>query len=260
MKRALLAGTILWLAAYGVYAVDIGGDELGITLDFTYASKYIWHGYDVYDGRGAFQPGLNLDFKGFYGGIFGSWADSSRFTDQSEVDFYLGYEFTFFKDDWYAIYNYITYKYYSHPSMGDRNDLQELANGLSFPKLIPIGPSFLVPYYDTYYIWAGFQGERWIDNGNVHDFGFAYDLPVPSLLAEQENQKIRFNWGITFNDGTLTSNSEWSHTTFGVSTTFEWNNFYLTPSLHYQWSLDNAFNAVNRDDEFYASVGMGYRF
>ena len=42
-------------------AVDIGGETIGITTDFTYASKYLWHGYDILDDRTAFQPSVTVD-------------------------------------------------------------------------------------------------------------------------------------------------------------------------------------------------------
>ena len=40
-----------------------GQDEpakLGIDLDATYASKYIWRGYDLFDDHAAFQPSVNI--------------------------------------------------------------------------------------------------------------------------------------------------------------------------------------------------------
>ena len=259
-KWILFVACALGISALNTMAVEIGGNELGIELDFTYASKYIWHGYDVYNDHGAFQPRVQLDYRGIYAGIMGSWADTSGFTDRDEVDFFAGYECTFFEDEWYAIYNYITYTYYSHPATGDEGDIQELANGLSFPKLFPLGPSFLVPRYDSFYIWNGFQGSRFIDNGNVHEFGLTYDLPVPSLLPEQDNQTVRLDWAVDYNDGTLTSNSDWSHTTIGVSTRFEWKGIFFVPALNYLWSLDSAFNAVNDENECYATFKVGYRF
>ena len=43
------------------WAVEIGEEELGITADFTYVSKYIWKGYDLLDdrfpGRARRSPG-----------------------------------------------------------------------------------------------------------------------------------------------------------------------------------------------------------
>ncbi len=64
----LLAVVILLIAAAFVQAKQAewyGEDRLGVTLDFTYASRYIWRGFDLYRSNdGAIQPSIDVDLCG----------------------------------------------------------------------------------------------------------------------------------------------------------------------------------------------------
>ena len=40
------------------------GSSLGVTLDTTYVSKYVWHGYDIFDDHAAIQPSVAVDLFG----------------------------------------------------------------------------------------------------------------------------------------------------------------------------------------------------
>lgn len=241
-------------------SVDLWGETVEGRLDITYSSQYLWHGYDVFDEHGTFQPRWRMEWNGFYAGVVGEWPDAGGFVDQTEINPFLGYECTLFPDDWYALYNYITYIYYTHPHTGNQLDKQELANGLAFPNMIPLGPARLVPFVDTFFVWDGTQSSRNFDAGNIVVFGLTCAYPLPPLLAGQERQDLDLRWDVTYNDGALQANSAWSHTSLGASTTFEWNNFYLTPALEAQLSLDDSPWAVNREDELVASFTVGYRF
>jgi len=61
----LLAVVILLIAAafaQAEQAEQAEGDRLGVTLDFTYASRYIWRGFDLYRiNDGAIQPSIEVD-------------------------------------------------------------------------------------------------------------------------------------------------------------------------------------------------------
>ena len=37
---------------------------LGVTLDSTFVSKYMWRGYDILGDHGAWQPSVDLDLFG----------------------------------------------------------------------------------------------------------------------------------------------------------------------------------------------------
>ncbi|HQH73347.1 MAG TPA: hypothetical protein PK360_14835 [bacterium] len=241
-------------------AVDLWGETIDGRLDLTYSTQYLWHGYDVFDDNGTFQPRFQLEWNGLYAGVVGEWPDSGGHVNQTEINPFLGYECTLFQDEWYALYNYITYVYYTHPKTGNELDKQELANGLSFPNLIPLGPSHLVPFVDTFFIWDGTQSSRNFDSGNIVVFGVSYAFPIPPLLGGQDKQDIDLRWDVTYNDGALNTNSAWSHTTLEAATTFKWNGLYFTPAVDVQFSLDDSPLAVNSEDEVVASFTLGYRF
>lgn len=79
-----------------VWPLEIGEQDLGITVGSTYVTKYIWRGYDLLDDHGAWQPSITLDYRGFYIGVWGSWAVDGGFVDATELDYFIGYERTLF--------------------------------------------------------------------------------------------------------------------------------------------------------------------
>lgn len=238
-------------------AVDLLGEELSISTDFTFASKYVWHGYDIFDDHAAFQPSIHLDYRGFFGGVWGAWPAGSGFEELTELDLYFGYAFSLFEEKPYALDIFSSYTYFVYPKTNSLGDVQELALGISMPQLINIGPSYLVPSYTVFYDWDGVQSEIHIDNGWFHTLGLSYALPASIFLKNDTEQTIDFSCDITYNEGVFGSDSGWSHSTFGISSTFTWSKFYLTPSINYQWSFEDT---VNDEDEFYASISVGYTF
>jgi hypothetical protein len=64
-----IAGFIIGLICMGIPVPAEGYKqeekaELGIQLDATWVSKYIWRGQDLYDGHAAFQPSFTYDLFG----------------------------------------------------------------------------------------------------------------------------------------------------------------------------------------------------
>ncbi|MHC4569654.1 MAG: hypothetical protein ACYTE3_28340, partial [Planctomycetota bacterium] len=59
MKKSILAGMALLFAVGGLAYAQEG--ELHGVVDFTYQSKYLWRGIDVYDDKSAMQPSVMLD-------------------------------------------------------------------------------------------------------------------------------------------------------------------------------------------------------
>lgn len=252
----VLSGSV----AFSQDAEESSDPHLGVTVDFTYASQYMWKGYDIYRGDGAFQPSVTLDYAGFYAGVWGSWADSSGNEDLTEVDLLFGYKRQLFEDQWYAVDASLGYTYYMYPKFNDSIDAQDVTLGLALPNLIPLGPANLVPTYKSTYVWDGVQSESELDSGWINTFGLTYGIPITAWIPDQEEQSINLLWDISYNDGALGSYSAWSHSTVGVSTSLEWKGFYFTPFLNYQWSFDEGEKSVNRDDEIYGGVSVGYSF
>ncbi len=255
-----IAGLVIFiLGSSSAFAVDIGDEELGINVDFTYATKYMWHGFDVFDDHGAYQPSITFDYQGFFAGVWASYPAASGFEDLSEIDLYLGYERAFFEEEQYALDTSLTYTYFAFPKANSAANLdaQEIAAGLAMPNLISLGPSSLVPSYTMYYLWDGVQGETPEFDGFYHTFGLSYDIPFPALLPEQEEQAISLMWDITYNDGPFATGSDWSYSRVGASTTFEWNGIYFTPGIYYQININDI---VNNEDDLYATFSVGYTF
>ncbi|MEW6235852.1 MAG: hypothetical protein AB1656_10735 [Candidatus Omnitrophota bacterium] len=255
----ILAGASIPSAAY---SVEIGGEEVGITVDFTYATKYIWRGYDVfYDDRPLFQPSVVIDWRGFSAGFYGLLSDGAEGDDgveHFELDFGLGYERSFWEEERYALDISLDYTYFAYPNHHRSEvDGEEIALAVSMPNLIPLGPSILVPSYEMAYEWHGLEGGTNFDEGFIHTLGLSYAIPIPVLIPAQEEQAIDLSWNIAYNSGCYETDSSWTHTTIGASTTFEYGQFYFTPALYYQWSFEDT---MNEEDEFYASFSAGFLF
>ncbi|MFH1743194.1 MAG: hypothetical protein ABIH23_29665 [bacterium] len=257
-KRAFVSLFTIAMLTVCVSAQDGEEKRLGVDLDATYVSQYMWRGYDILDGDPAFQPSVNFDLfqTGFSLNVWGSFGLSSGSEDYDELDYTLAWGRTFFEDAAYAIDFSANYIYYDYPNVDSENaDVQEIGVGISLPNLAPVGPGYLVPSYYAGYDWSAYSGGP--EEGWFHIFGLGYDLPIPALLPDQEEQALSFTADLTYNDGAFDSDPCWSHTTAGLATNFEWKGFTLTPSVNYQWSLDDS---VNDEDEFWAGISLAYSF
>lgn len=81
MKKGLIVAAVVVLTVSGVGRAGTGSamGDLGVTLDATWVSKYIWNGFDKLDDKAAFQPSVTLDLfdSGFTVGVWGSWAGTA---------------------------------------------------------------------------------------------------------------------------------------------------------------------------------------
>ena len=231
---------------------------LGVEVDLTVISKYIWHGYGILDDHGAFQPTVTFDLfqTGFSITAWGSHALASGFDDLDEIDGTVSYETTLFEEQRYALDLLVTYIYYACPNTCARTaNSQEAGIAVGLPNLLPIGPSTLVPSWYCGYFWSAHAGGP--DKGWFNVFALSYDLPVPAVIPDQEKQAICFAFDLTYNDGALGSQPGLSHATLGVSTGFDWNGVTLTPSVYYQWSFEET---VNHENEFWSGLSLTHSF
>jgi hypothetical protein len=265
LRQSAMGILFLLALSCGAFAFDVGEEQIDVKLEVSYATKYIWQGYDsLFDDQEAIQPTLEFSWRGFTAGLWGSWATDSGYVDLDELNYYIGYDLSLFEEDWYAVDLFAYYYYCDFPKSdsgpGDDGvmDNQEINFGLSMPALLPIGSSYLVPGWSAFYEFAGKDTkDSELDNGWVHEFSLAYDLPFDPLLPDQEEQYLSLTAAISYNDGVYWSDPDWSHSTISASTTFEWNNFYFTPTVNYQWSFEDT---VNDENEFYATFAVGYCF
>ena len=268
----LLAAVILICAATLVQAQE---DPLGVTLDATWVSKYLWYGIDVLDDKGAFQPSVDVDLfgSGFSINVWASYPtaggdmnksaanrDGTSRIDATEYDYTVAYSTVFSEGDPQEIAVTAHGRYYDFIDQADTvADAHEVGMQIAMPELTGVG---LVPSYFVGRIWAARSNSDLGGNyaGWVHIFGLGYDLELPGLTPDTPEQVVSFSAAAVYNDGFAGGgvDHDWSHALFGVSTSFELaENVHLTPSFYYQSSWEDS---VNPEDEMIFSIGTSCKF
>ncbi len=266
-RKKLMAG-IVTLAMLGCVACasvsaaeeaeEVG--KLAVDLDATYVSKYIWRGYDLFDDHAAFQPSGNIDLFGtgfslnVWGAIpmgTGSNGHGDGINVWQEYDYTAAYGFSVFEDEVYALDFGANYIYFHFPKLNHMADTQEIGVSVAMPNLLKIGDSALVPSYYVGKLWPTSSGAGDVAGG-YHTFALSYDLAIP-----ETDYSLSLFTDINYNDGLFGSDNDWSHATFGVSTSMDVGPVSVTPFLNYQLSMDDS---VNDDDELYGGVSVSFSF
>ena len=252
---------VLLCAASVAQAQQADEARLGVDLDLTWVSKYIWHGFDLFADKAAFQPSVNIDLwgSGFSVNYWASIPGSSGLVNATEYDYTIAYDRSLFEGEKYATDVTANYIYYDFPHEPDTAaDTQELGVGFAWPNILPAG---LVPSYYVGKIWASKSDSDLGGNvgGFIHVFGLAYDLTVPGFLPDTSEQILSLTADMTYNDGygSATADHDWSHATLGISTGFEIGGATFTPGVYYQISMDDS---VNENNEVWVSLSMAYSF
>ena len=235
--------------------------ELGIGFDMTYVTKYIWRGYDLFDDHGAIQPSVYADLFGtgfsvnVWGSIplgTGSNMGNGGINQLQEYDYTLAYGYSLFEDQTYQLDMGVNYIYYDFPKLGSSADTQEIGVSLSLPKLINIGEVALIPGYYGCKLWPTDSGLEDDVAGGYHSFSLSLDLPIPTT-----EQTLSMFTDINYNDGLFGSDHDWSHVSFGISTSLAIKSITITPSINYQLSMDDS---VNPENELYGGVTLAFSF
>lgn len=271
-RKILLTLTTIMMLLAGVntcIAQEPADAKLGVDVDVTWVSKYLWRGYDLLDDKAAFQPSVNVDLygTGFSINVWASYPTSAGFSstlgasrvNATEYDYTVAYDTTLFEGESCATdvtANYIYYDFIDAPST--YADAQELGVGLAWPSICPGG---IVPSYYVGKIWESkskstLTGEY---GGWIHIFGLGYDLSLPGFLPDTPEQVFSLIADITYNDGfgLATADHDWSHATFGVSTEVALGEMTFTPAVYYQSSFDDS---VNTEDELWVGLSLTYSF
>jgi hypothetical protein len=261
MKRVWLGMAILCgLAAVAPTAA--AADDLGITVDLSYTSKYIWRGFDVLDDAAAFQPSVNFDLgNGFSANLWMSYAGTSGNSTLSRVDateynYTLAYSNSAFEDcPWKTDYM-VGYRYYDYIDTATRDaDVMEVFLTGEMPNLIEGG---IVPHFGVFQMWPAKSGG--LNNsyaGTIYlmgfNYGFAFDQ-MPGL-------PLTFSWDIVYNDGTGSNaiDHDWSHMVWGLSTamTCPMTGAKIVPAVYFQNSFEET---VNTQDELWGSISYSFAF
>ena len=146
MKKGMfLAITVVLFGMAGVSPAQDG--DLGVELDVTWVSKYIWRGFDLYDDKAAFQPSVNIDLygTGFSFNVWYSVSGASGNVNAEEVDYTLTYSNTLYEGESYKTNYAVGWRYYNYPDNGNSDkDAQEVFFYMEMPDICPFGTT---PHY-----------------------------------------------------------------------------------------------------------------
>ena len=269
MKKGILLIAVILLSTAGLAQAQ--ADKIGVDVDISWVSKYIWRGVDLLDDKAAFQPSVNFDLydTGFSFNLWMSYAGgggnmnhsttSSR-VDATEYDYTVAYACTLFEGESYAANVTANWIYYDFIDTDTKvADKQELGVGFSFPNICPMG---ITPSYYVGRIWQAKSNSSQSILGNtiggwVHVFGLNYDLVTSGILPDTAEQVFNLGAAVVYNDSFVVAESDWSHILWSVSTSIEAGPGTFTPSINYQTSMEDT---VNTEDEFWAGISYALSF
>jgi hypothetical protein len=276
MKK-LLVGMVVLLSVAGFVnaaeqadAAQTATDPMGITVDLSYTSKYIWRGFDILDNVGAFQPSINMDLgSGFSANVWMSYSGSSGHlngdsstsrVNLTEYDYTLAYNGTAYEDcPWKTNYQ-VGWRYYDFIDTPSKdNDVQEVFLTGSMPALMDNG---VVPHFGVFQMWEAEQGASKATtgrdySGTIYLMGFDYGF----TLDQAPELPMTFSWDIVYNDGTgaASVDHDWSHMVWGLKTamTCPMTGAKIVPAVYFQNSFEDT---VNTQDELWASISYAFSF
>jgi len=271
MKKLLVGMIVLLSVVAFVNAEETAAavEDMGVTVDLSYTTKYIWRGFNVYDSHGAFQPSVNLDLgDGFSANVWMSYPVGSGqvgvvggegigINDElTEYNYTLAYNGTAYEDcPWKTNYQ-IGWRYYDLIDVATKDaDLQEVFLTGSMPALLDNG---IVPRFGIFQMWNSESGGVTSGAaGTIYAMGFGYDF----TLDQAPELPMSFSWDIVYNDGTGAAavDHDWSHMVFALSTALNCPALggKLIPAVYFQNSFEDT---VNTEDELWAGISYSLSF
>jgi len=250
--------------------------EIKGTLDFTFGTKYVWRGFNVYGERSAihpsvdlFSPDLNFGFN-----LTGHKANGSGYEMFERWDYNFYYVAKFFAEEQQEVDLRFDYVYYNYPQeKSERFDLQELNMVMSLPKLLQVNglvPSYvlvkLYPASSGSYVGAKSANKYGVPthgtaSGFAHIFMLDYAMPYICPFTGVD-RKLNWHAEVVYNDGVAPNGANvdhrWSDGVLGATTSYELvQNLSLTPGLFYQSSWEDT---VNDDDQIWGTLSLTYKF
>lgn len=273
MRKLVMTMVLVALCGSGIAMAQGGDGQLHGTIDATYASRYIWRGYDAYgNNHSAFQPSVDLDLfgTGFGLTVWMSRANGSGFENSEWLTYTPYYKGVLFQDEVFATYFKVGYTYFSYPDMPEDGKTGAVSNGASahaqevfamfqWPNLLPAG---IVPSYAMFCYWPSASDAANSGNGGwAHVFGLNKDIALPALFGNQPEQVLHLGAHTVYNDSVgpnPNADHDWSHAVFSVSTDFDLGGgLKLVPGFNYQSSWDDS---INTSDEYWTTVSLSYSF
>lgn len=258
LKKRLLLTIVLLLLVAGMSEAE--EDQLGVTLNLQYRSKWLSKGDEAYGQQGAFFKIIDLDFynTGYGVEVTHRNATASGYVDKQRFDYRPYYKSVLFVDESYATKYNISAGYEHYPGLARKrsNTTWEWIFAFSWPNIMSEG---FIPHYIAHYEYAA--GSNYtkpsgadMPSGWVHRFILGYDLETPQI-----SKPIHLSSEIAYTDGLGGAAHDWSYATFSVSTKFKiTDNVVFIPELFYQISMDDSVN--KHDDITYCILSMKYKF
>lgn len=297
MKKFLWTSLVIFFTAITIsyaQAPPSASPEIKGTLDFTFGTKYVWRGFNVYGERSAihpsvdlFSPDLNFGFN-----LTAHKANGSGYEALERWDYNFYYLAKFFAEEQQEIDLRFDYVYYNYPNQSGHvrgkspldyspptsfpadegsYDLQELNMVMSLPKLLQIDG--LVPSYVLVKLWPSNSGTvvgaRSPTGGTASGFAhiFMLDYAMPYICPfTGVDRKLNWHAEVVYNDGVAPdgggnrgiTDHDWSDGVLGATTSYELvQNLFLTPGLFFQSSWEDT---VNKHDQTWGTLSLTYKF
>jgi len=266
MKKRILLLALFFLPLMDAAKAEEG--QLGVTLDSTYASRWMSRGHQIWGDTGGFFETLDLDLwsTGFGVAVTHRSATGSGWVNKQRNDYGLYYGGTILDGQGSSFptngafctkfkINWIYKHYYNEPK--NYANVQAWVLSFSWPKILNMEGLF--PYYVATYdcpAGSGYKAPSMHDfAGWVHCFGLGYDLVLPELPAP-----LRLTSDMAFTDGFRRgTDHDWSHATFGASTKIEiTDNLSFVPGVYQQITTDKSVNP--NKNVTYCILSMKYKF
>ena len=242
-SKVLLLASLIIFASTSLATAD--QERLGINFSTVWQSKFMWYGENYFDNHAGVLNTLDFDLyqTGFHAGFLSATAGGSKSVNKEGHAYYIKYVNCLFEDSRFKTDYQIRWQYYDffdNPSAAA--DLQEFRLNIWLPELLR---SKIVPRYHFSYLYSAKSNSdisALEPEGFLHIFGLNYDLEniSPSI-------PLNFDWLLTYRDGWGGKKfaHDWTHTTFGLSTTIPFAKGTLTPHIHYQISMEDTINTHN---------------
>lgn len=271
MKKMLF---IMMILAACLTVTVSAADKMGVTVEATYMTKYIWHGFDLYDNKGAFLPSVNIDLgdSGFYTGVQyvspiggGNAYGVLPLSDLERWVYWVGYANQAMVGENTQLDYDLSYTYFDLGTVrtgssfamlmpgkisGADLDMQELAFAVKMPNICPIG---VYPRYKAIYMFEP-SGSEWGMWGFEHTFGMGYDFAVADMPMSAGIDFVYDDVEI------LNDQHDWSRLVAGLSTEIQLGTGKLVPGIYYQKAFDDEATGPMIDDDFYATVSYSIDF
>lgn len=262
MKRVTLLSVLLLMAGSSM-AVNLAGEDVAVTLDLTYMSKYVWRGFDLYDDKSVWSPSVDMQWaNGFGANVWAAYAGSDGFVDATEYDYTLTYSGSMLENCWQTDFT-VGWRYFDYIDTASENlDLQEVFLEGAMPNLLEGG---VIPHFAVYQMWGAEGGSDVLVRdytGTIYVLGFTYDL----TLEQAPEVPLNFLWDIVYNDGAgaipaagVDPDNDWSHMVWGLSTSLDcpMTGGTIVPAIYFQNSFDDS---VNNEDELWGGVSYSITF